>query len=251
MLTAFDLKLLLHPIQSLIYRCTELAKYLRDAVFTRRSYRTVSLATIGAQHELITTLLQRWKELSERCCKTMDAEEEPMMRAAIIMHSLMCLETTIHFSEVGTLAVGQTELTASRFVRKHLSEDEKRAVLLCEEMFDLIRSMGSKGRPRWLPSVIYRVALVLVSLESRQEMNDPSSSESFNPMGDRCEAPNPIATATSSSEESFLREGYGLQAVLMDRRSLLERCIAMIRTHCFGMLVDGFALKLAALLNPA
>ncbi|KAJ9624066.1 hypothetical protein H2203_005514 [Taxawa tesnikishii (nom. ined.)] len=162
-MTALQLRLLLHPLQSMVHHYSQLISCFSDSIQSRnKTGRAVTAASTKVRLEEVQSLLQRWYELAERYCKS-----NPMcamMQANLVMFHLISLNAVTNFPEIERLARREGfDGTYAQLVwiHKRCISDIEEAVFHCGQVFRIIRSMPRGVRPPWWAGAIYRVALIL------------------------------------------------------------------------------------------
>lgn len=161
-MTPLQLRLLLHPLQSLVCQYGQLLSCFSDSMSSRSMNRAVSAASTRDRLVEVQALLQRWYDLAERYCKA-----NPMcamMQANLVMFHLISLNAVTNFPEIERLARREGfDGTYQQLVwiHKRCISDVEEAVFHCGQVFRLIRSMPRGIRPPWWAGAIYRVAIIL------------------------------------------------------------------------------------------
>lgn len=181
-MTPFQLRLLLHPLQGLVYQYSQLLSCFSDPLSTRSTgSRTVTAASTRARVEEIQSLLQRWFDLAERYLKA-----NPMcamMSTNLIIFHLISLNAVTNFPEIERLARRENcdgTYQQLLWVHKRCIYDIEEAVYHCGQVFRLVRQMPRGIRPPWWAAAIYRVALVLwTDSLANKDASSPSNNGMF------------------------------------------------------------------------
>jgi hypothetical protein len=153
--TAQQLRLLLHSLQSLMFNVRQLLGCFSDSMDTSvESKSTVMKETTLARLAEVQVLLKRWYDLSERY--TGNDIRDPVTRANLVMYHLISLNTITSFPEIEALARGGPKGQGVRGI-----QSRPEALIHCGQILRLISSMPNACRPPWWAAAIYRVALVL------------------------------------------------------------------------------------------
>lgn len=163
-LTPLHLRLLLHPLQSLVWQQSQLLSCFSDSLGNRaRAARTtVTAASTRQRLEEVQSLLQRWHDLSERYLK-----QNPMcvqMQAALVIFHLISLNTVTNFPEIERMARREGfdgSFQQMAWWHKRCILDINEAVFHAGQAIRIMRSMPHGVRPPWWPGTVYRVALIL------------------------------------------------------------------------------------------
>ncbi|KAI9776536.1 MAG: hypothetical protein M1839_009517 [Geoglossum umbratile] len=161
-LTPLQLRLLLHPIQGLVWHHRQLLSCFSDSVGSRKGSRTVTKASTLVRLEEVQTLLQRWYDLSEHYTKNNTVC--PVTQANLVMFHLISLNAVTAFTSIEQLARREgSDGTYQHLItqqRRCIQETEE-AYVHCGQVLRLIRSMSKAVRPPWWPAAVYRVSLIL------------------------------------------------------------------------------------------
>jgi hypothetical protein len=162
-LTPLHMRLLLHPLQSLVCQQSQLLSCFSDPINLRsRSSRAVSVASTRARLEEVQSLLRRWYDLADRYLKA-----NPMcatMQSNLVIFHLISLNSVTNFPEIERLARREGfDGTYQQLMwwHKRCISDVHEAVFHCGQVLRLIRAMPCGIRPPWWPGAIYRAALIL------------------------------------------------------------------------------------------
>ena len=162
-MTPLQLRLLLHPLQSLVCQYSQLLSCFSDSLASRQqSPRAITAASTRTRLEEVQSLLQRWFDLAERYLKANPLCA--MMQTNLVIFHLISLNAVTNFAEVEKLARRENfDGTYQQLVwlHKRCISDVEEAVFHCGQVFRLIRSMPRPIRPPWWAAAIYRVALIL------------------------------------------------------------------------------------------
>lgn len=163
-MTPLQLRLLLHPLQSLVCQYSQLLSCFSDSLSTRNENapRTMSASSTRSRLEEVQSLLQRWFDLAERYLKANHVC--PMMQTNLVIFHLISLNAVTNFPEIERLARRENfdgTYQQLLWTHKRCIKDVEEAVFHCGQVFRLIRSMPRGIRPPWWAGAIYRVALIL------------------------------------------------------------------------------------------
>ncbi|KAF2817022.1 uncharacterized protein BDZ99DRAFT_456822 [Mytilinidion resinicola] len=180
-LTKLQLRLLLHPLQSLVchlYQC--LSCFAGDASSSHAQRLFVQIREVQS-------ILQDWYAL---CCKRMRSVEEvcPILLSNLVMYHLVCLNTMTHFPDIEALArgeVSQEQFLSTSWARTNSVGSASRIWFHLGQIVRLVRMMPESNRPLWFPAVIYRVALILWMVSTcNNATQSPESAKSLTPFSD-------------------------------------------------------------------
>ncbi|KUJ19211.1 uncharacterized protein LY89DRAFT_581580 [Mollisia scopiformis] len=172
-LSPLQLKLLLHPLQSLLCHLRQVLSCFSDFFGSRRGTRTVTKASTLLRLEEVQSLLQNWYELCLVHAK--NDPTCPVTRANLVLYHLISLNALTSFPEIERLARKESFDGSSRELsirHKRCIHQPEEATIHCGQIIRLICSMPREGRPHWWSAAIYRAALILwVDSLSRMDQN--------------------------------------------------------------------------------
>lgn len=238
-LSPLQLKLLLHPLQSLLCHLRQVLSCFSDVFGSRRGTRTVTKASTMLRLEEVQSLLQKWYEL---CAVHAKADPScPVTRANLVLYHLISLNAITSFPEVERLARkegfdGSSQQLASRY-KKCIHQPEE-VLIHCGQVIRLVSSMPREGRPHWWSTAIYRVALILW-VESLSRVDHGNQRIENGPMF-------AIDTVMPDDQSviSYLWNGEGVP-VLSNGERHVELCPGKVLTHCGLLLEQGVALRVS------
>ena len=158
-----QMRLILHPIQSLLCHVRQMMSCFSDVMTSRRAAsRTPSKSTTQARLEEVQALLQKWYEL------TMSYRESnpdcPVTRCNLVLYHLISLNAVTNFPEVERLARREGfdgsywELSLRH---KRCISHREEAIFHSGQVFRLLRLMPNDRRPAWWSAAMYRATLVV------------------------------------------------------------------------------------------
>jgi hypothetical protein len=158
-LTPLKLRLLLHPLQSLLCHLQQVLSCFSDVLSTRRgSTGAPTKASTTKRLEEVQSLLQKWYDL----CKSMP--NCVVTQTNLVLYHLICLNAVSSFPEIERLArkerfdgsYWEVSLRHKRCIRhSNLSNFHAGQILR------LAKDTPIQGRPQWLPVAIYRATMIL------------------------------------------------------------------------------------------
>ena len=162
-MTPLQLRLLLHPLQSLVCQYSQLLSCFSDALSSRNQQSpAITAASTRIRLSEVQSLLQRWFDLAERYLKANPICA--MMQTNLVIFHLISLNAVTNFPEIERLARRENfDGTYQRlcYTHKRCISDIEEAVFHCGQVFRLIRSMPRGIRPPWWAGAIYRIGLIL------------------------------------------------------------------------------------------
>lgn len=161
-LTPMHLRLLLHPLQTLVVQYCQLLSCFSDSVASRSRNRALTAASTRVRLEEVQALLGRWFDLAQRYLKTNSIC--PLMQANLVMFHLISMNAVTNFPEIEKLARREgVDGTYQQmlWLHKKCISDVQEATTHAGQVLRLVREMSRGIRPPWWPGAIYRASLVL------------------------------------------------------------------------------------------
>lgn len=254
-LAPLHLRLLLHPLQSLVCQYCQLLSCFSDNMASRQRSRAVTAASTRVRLEEVQALLQRWYDLADRYIKA-----NPMcamMQANLVMFHLISLNAVTNFPEIERLARREGfdgTYQQLLWIHKRCIADVEEAIFHCGQILRLVRSMPRGIRPPWWPGAIYRVALILWtdSLTHNESVTPssglfPASSVSF--AVDALPAEHPLIVRYLTKREGLptLTKRDGSQIPMDHAFTVLSHCIDVVDEGVATRFSDGIRGKLERL----
>lgn len=159
---AAELRLLLHPIQSLLCQVGQVIGCTSDRRNTHRTARPLTAASTLLRLEEAESALHRWYDLCMINAKK--NPECPFTTPSLILYHLICLNTITCFPEIERLARREPFMDSpSQGTNQHYRyiQDPKKAIIHSGQVLRLIASLENYARPAWWPIAVYRAAMVL------------------------------------------------------------------------------------------
>ncbi|KAK5661290.1 hypothetical protein OQA88_11185 [Cercophora sp. LCS_1] len=171
-----QLRLLLHPMQSLLCHLRQMLSCFSDVMGNRSRTTggpTVTKASTLHRLEEVQVLLQKWYELTLESSKS--NPDCPVTRCNMVIYHLISLNAMTNFPECERLARREgfdgTYWELSLRHKRCISQREE-AIFHCGQVFRLLRLMPVDRRPAWWSAAMYRATLVLwVDSVSRLDPN--------------------------------------------------------------------------------
>ena len=251
-LTPLHLRLLLHPLQSLVCQFSQLLSCFSDTLGSRQRTKTVTAASTRCQLEQVQDLLQRWYDLADRYMKSNSMCA--MMQSALVIFHLISLNAVTNFPEVERLARKEGfdgTYQQLMWIHKRCISDVEVAIFHAGQVLRLIRSMPRNVRPPWWAGAIYRVALILWT-------DSLTHTESISPATGLFPVPGPsFAVDTLTPDHPLIsrylqkREGVptltkreGSQISMDHSYTILSHCIETVDEGVANRFSDGIRNKL-------
>lgn len=249
-LSPLQIKLLLHPLQSLLCHLRQVLSCFSDDLGSRRGTRTVSKASTLLRLEEVQSLLQKWYDLCALYVK--DDPISPVTGASLVLYNLICLNAVTSFPEIERLARKEAFDGSSwelSFRYKRCIYQPREALFHCGQVIRLICSMSRESRPHWWSAAIYRATMILW-VDSMLRMD---------PNAQRIEKGQIFAidavTPEHPSVASYICGGDGIPVLtkaggyteLHRPDKVLSHCIALLDTGVAMRISDGIKRKLQTL----
>lgn len=255
-MTPLQMRLLLHPLQSMVCHYSQLISCFSDSLASRNKTRTVTAASTRCRLEEVQSLLQRWYDLAERYLKS--SPFCAVMQANLVIFHLISLNAVTNFAEIERLARREGfDGTYQQLVwiHKRCISDVEEAVFHCGQVLRIIRSMPRGVRPPWWAGAIYRAALILWtdSLTNKEVPTPTTSGGMFAPslQVDALPADHPLIVRYLSKREgqAFLSKRDGTQVPMDHAYSVLSHCIGILDEGAANRFSDGIRNKLDRLMK--
>ncbi|KAJ4396515.1 hypothetical protein N0V93_000734 [Gnomoniopsis smithogilvyi] len=267
-----QMRLLLHPLQSLLCHLRQILSCFTDILGIRRpTGRTVSKASTNQRLEEVQGLLQRWYELAV----TMHTENPSCSatKCNLVLYHLISLNAVTSFPEIERLArkegfeAGGPTYWELGLRHKRCIYQREEAVFHCGQVLKLLRSLPVDRQPSWCSAAIYRVTLILwtdgigrldpsfktsASPVAPQEVSSPANS-SIGPRGNFAidqvtpEDPSVIAYLWGGDGTPLLTKADGLLVSLDNPLDVLDMGIKTIDAGVSTRIGGGIRRKLATL----
>ncbi|KAF2868896.1 hypothetical protein BDV95DRAFT_499090 [Massariosphaeria phaeospora] len=255
-LTPMHLRLLLHPLQTLVCQYCQLLSCFSDSMASRQRSRAVTAASTRVRLEEVQSLLQRWYELAERYTKS--SPICPMMQANLVMFHLISLNAVTNFAEIERLARREGvdgSYQQMLWIHKKCISDVHEAMFHAGQILRLVRTMTAGIRPPWWPGAIYRAALILwTDSLTHNESISPGQQGQYSPSHttfpvDGLPADHPTITRYVTRREGvpMLTKRDGTQIPINHGFTVLSHCIDMIDEGVATRFSDGIRGKLEKL----
>ena len=253
-MTPLQLRLLLHPLQSLVCQYGQLLSCFGDSMSKRSAGpHTMTAASTRGRLGEVQSLLSRWFDLAERYLKA-----NPMcglMSTNLIIFHLISLNAVTNFPEIERLARregmdGTYQQLA--WAHKRCISDIEEAVFHCGQVFRLVRSMPRGIRPPWWAGAIYRVGLILWTDSLIQRENGSANSGGMFPVPgpsfaiDTLPADHPLIVRYLTKREGMpcMTKRDGSQMTIDAPFPVLQHCIEVIDEGAATRFSDGVRSKL-------
>ncbi|KAF2155207.1 transcription factor [Myriangium duriaei CBS 260.36] len=253
-LTAVHLRLLLHPLQSMVCHYSQLMSCFSDSGSSRVKNKTVTASSTRCRVEEVQCLLQRWYGLADAYMKV-----KPMcgvMQASLVLYHLISLNAVTDFTQVELLARRETfdgTYQSLIWTHKRCISDVGEAVFHCGQVLRVARGMSRQARPSWWAAAIYRATLVLWcdSLINKDDSSTYGSKSGQTLAIDALLPDHPSIVRYLNKGEGIpcLSKGDGSSVGMDHGVAVLGHCIEMINDGACNRLQSGICNKLDRLMR--
>ena len=242
-LSPLQLRLLLHPLQTLVCQLRQFLTCLPDS--GRQTIGTsISKVAIKARLEEISTLLRQWYGFSERHIAR-EGKTCWTTRANLIMYHLISLNTRTSLGFIEQFARGEVQCAsarhASQWLQTHCLDDSEEIFFHCGQIIRQMKFIPEGLRPPWWSGAIYRTALVgwatsmanagsRLKLDKITEMDKPFAIDTVDP--------------DHQSIKQYLRYREGVPMLSSRDGQLVEMGVPNnILQHCISILVEDLSMR--------
>ncbi|KAF4542481.1 hypothetical protein BFW01_g6836 [Lasiodiplodia theobromae] len=242
-LTPLHLRLLLHPLQTLVCQYCQLLSCFSDNSASRQRTRAVTAASTRVRLEEVQSLLQRWYDLADRYMK--NNAPCALMQANLVLFHLISLNAVTNFPEIERLARRENfdgSYQQLMWLHKRCISDVEEAIFHCGQVLRLVRSMPRAVRPSWWAGAIYRTALILWT-------DALTHNEGISPPNGMFPVPGPSFAVDSLPAEHplisrYLTKREGVPTLTKRDGSQLSMDNAFsVLTHCIDVVDEGYATR--------
>ena len=253
-LTPLHLRLLLHPLQSLVCQFRQLMNCLPDAG-ARQNGNSMTAASTRIRLEEVQGMLQRWYGLADRYLKSNPFC--PLMQANLIMFHLVSLNAVVDFPKIEQLARRdglENSYQSTTTMHQQCVTDVEEAIFHSGQIIRLIRVMPRSIRPPWWPGAVYRAAMVFWCDSLVQNNRSKSAASSFTPTesmfpvdGLLPDHPMIVQYLTKREGIPVLTRRDGSQLAIDNPFAVLFHCVDIIAEGVSTRFSDGICNKLSKL----
>ncbi|KAF4624805.1 hypothetical protein G7Y89_g13365 [Cudoniella acicularis] len=242
-LSPLQLKLLLHPLHSLVSHLRHILTCFSDGPGSHRGTRTVTKASTLTRLEEVQSLLQKWYGLC--IFHANDDAASPIVQENLVLYHLISLNAVTSFPDIERVArrehLGEPLTNASALYRRCIYRREE-ALFHCGQVLRLINSMPKHCRPHWWPAAMYRATMVvwLYSLSQAAAGGSPHKlgNESFFAID--------AVTPEHPSVTSYLWNGEGIPVLSRKDGSFTELDQpGKVLKHAGECLAEGIASRMS------
>ncbi|KAG9246024.1 hypothetical protein BJ878DRAFT_317681 [Calycina marina] len=238
---SLELRLLLHPLQNMVYHMNQLRQHeYRGEKDAREKYAQI-LTPDSTQNGEVQRLLQRWFRLA----KIYQGRNPdcPFIKASLILYHLIYLKTTTSIPAIERFAQKEGVDTGSDWLwldAMRLISQHRSARAHSTAVISLVRDIPMLNRPAWWPAALYRATMVLwAACMARGSSRDAVGEND-------CDA------AIDTEEDELLHDAGESSSVSKDDRlgspyDVVLRCIALLDAGGSSPFSDGIKRKLQTL----
>lgn len=162
-----QMRLLLHPLQSLLCHLTQMLSCFTDVRGTNRAVAGImSKASTNQRLEEVQGLLQKWYNLAEAMIKNNPTCS--VTKCNLVLYHLISLNAVTNFPEIERLARkeglemgGPTTYWELGLRHKRCIYQREKVISHCTQAFSILRQLPDVDQPSWWSTAIYRVTLIL------------------------------------------------------------------------------------------
>ena len=248
-LSLTDVRLLLHPLQALVYHLNKSVVYL----YSCGNHRF--LQRLSSQLGDVQYLLKEWYTL---CRQSLDRREglDPIGGSNMVMYHLISLNAITYFPDIERLARGDIlseTFQQSLWAGKRCSEEASQIWSHCGQVIRHFRQMPAHSRPYWWSASIYRIALCLwaTSLSTKTPLFDASANGIERISIDSLPFDHP-------SISRYLRHGDGCPVlsdpsgsliILLVPIDIVRHCVGLLREMAISKIDEGIIIRLEAMIE--
>ena len=161
-LSPLELRLLLHPIQSLLFHLRQVSSCFSDLFSSRRGSRTLTKTSTLLRLEEIQSLLQKLYELY-----TLNTSKQPpclITQTNLVLYHLISLNAITSFPEIERLARREAFDSSSRDLHpryKRCIHQPEEAIFHAGQIIRLLSSIPKNEQPYWWSTAFYRATMIL------------------------------------------------------------------------------------------
>ena len=255
-LSPIQLRLLLHPLQSLAMHLRQFLSCFPDGSNNRKGTRALTKSVTRARLEEVQSLLRQWYTLASRCSGDW-TDGCAATSANLLMYHLINLNTTIYMPEVESLSrrdPSPDPFRGSSSLQSSCIEDAGEIFFHCSQVFRLLRLMPANVRPPWWPAAVYRAALTswmtsMANAKSRsllsslgREVNKPFAIDTLAP-----DHPCMVRYMNTGEGQPMFTKRDGTMVSLEVPHNILIHCVETLNESPITRFRDGIQSKLVRL----
>ena len=255
-LSPIQLRLLLHPLQSLTIHLRQFLRSFPEGSSNRKGSRAMNKSALRSRFEEVQSLLKQWYALARRCPGDL-ADDCVATSANLIVYHLISLNTVICLPETEKFASsepGSDSLRHASWLQASCTENAEEIFFHCGQTLRFLRLIPEEVRPPWWPAAVYRAALAswmtsMANAEARnllsslsREANQHFALDSLAP-----EHPSLMRYLNSGEGQPMFTKGDGTMISLEEPRNILPYYVEMLSEQQTTSFKEGIQSKLARL----
>ena len=255
-LSPLQLRLLLHPLQSLTIHLRQFVRCYPEEGSNRKGSYGINKSALRSRFEEVQSLLKQWYALVR---KSHDEKVEDCTATSVsmIIYHLISLNAITCIPEIEEYASNGLEPNSSSpsaWLQGSCKEHAEEIYFHCGQIFRLLRSMAERTRPPWWPAALYRAALAswmtsmanakaqsLLSSLSREE-SQPLALDLLAP-----EHPSMIRYLNSGEGQPMFSKDDGGMTLLKRPHNILTHCVEALGEEQTTSFKEGIRSRLTQL----
>ena len=257
-LSLTQLRLLLHPLQSLVIHLQQILSCMPDGNGTRKAPQAMTKSKTLVRLEEVRSLLGHWYSLASRSSRQM-THCSPAMHANLIIYHLVNLNTLVCLPEIEMFArreAKMAQLQPHPILKLDWAENAEQVFFHCGQILRLIRLMPEDVRPPWWPAAAYRAALAtwitsMTKARARSLLSSlgrdtyhPFAIDSVTP-----EDPTLVQYLHTGEGQPMLSKGNGTMVSLEIPHNILVHWVDLLSEKCTTRFQDAIRNKLTTLME--
>jgi len=251
-LSAIHLKLLLHPLQMLVYHLGQLQGCFYGMYENQHRTRPHTTASISLQLGEVQSSLEKWHDLAMQNHR-LDSEC-PITNGSLVLYHIIYLNTVTYFPGIERV-IRREESNGNSWKAalqsRYFIHHSDKAVFHALQTLELIRNMPKSGRPPWWSAALYRATMILwvdrVAMSYQVISYEEKQSEMF-----KSDTANDIAIRAYLSHNYCtpslaMRDGECEKPTLPDE--ILLHCVAILENGVPSRFSDGIKRKMQTILK--
>ena len=255
-LSPLQLRLLLHPLQSLTIHLRQFVKCYPEERSSRKGHHGLNKSALRSRFEEVQSLLKQWYALVRRS-QDERVEDCTATSVSLIIYHLIHLNAVTCIPEIEEYASRGIETKSSppsSWSQGSCTEHAEEIYFHCGQIFRLLRSMAERTRPPWWPAAVYRATLVswMTSMANAKARNLLSSlsRESSQPLALDLlgpEHPSMIRYLNSGEGQPMFSKDDGSMTLLEKPLDILTHCVEILGQEQTTSFKEGIRSRLSRL----
>ena len=257
-LSPTQLRLLLHPIQSLVIHLQQILSCMPDGNGTRKAPQAMTKSKTLVRLEEVRSLLGHWYSLASRSSRHM-THSSPAMHANLIIYHLINLNTLCCLPEIEMFArreAKMAQLQPHPVLKLDCAENAEHVFFHCGQILRLIRLMPEDVRPPWWPAAVYRSALAAwitgMTKARARSLLSSLGRDSYQPFAIDAVTPEDSTLMQylhSGEGQPMLSKKNGTMVSLEIPQNILVHWVELLSEKCTTRFQDAIRTKLTTLMG--